>query len=65
MSVFGVLPELKLQGERMADEDLHTAAREADEKLAGTSETPPWLCQAIWEDQKRNRSRRIVLLRTA
>jgi len=65
MSVSAVLPELKLQGEKMADEVLHTAARKADEKLAERGETPPWLCQAIWEDQKRNRNRGIVLLRTA
>ena len=65
MSVSAVLPELKLQGEKMADEVLHTAAREADEKLAERGETPPWLCQAIREDQKRNRSRGIDLLRTA
>jgi hypothetical protein len=40
MFVFVELTELKLQGERMTDAELHAAAR-ADEKLAGTGETPP------------------------
>jgi hypothetical protein len=40
MFVFVEPTELKLQGERMADEELDTAAT-ADEQLAGTGETPP------------------------
>jgi hypothetical protein len=40
MFVFVELMGWKLQGEMMADEELHNAAT-GDEKLAGTGEKPP------------------------
>ena len=47
MFVFVELRELKLQGKRMAAEELHNAAT-GDAKLALKGERPPWLRRAIW-----------------
>jgi len=47
MFVFVEQRELKLQGKRMAAEELHNAAT-GDAKLALKGERPPWLRRATW-----------------